>query len=67
MAAIISEAPEGIGPPARRRPPQGGHRLALDHPARPAVYFLIPLYAALRFAGIAGFGLVITRPASPRP
>lgn len=61
MAAVISdelaeEAASAPGPPGRRRsfPVWRWFILVLA-----GVYFLIPLYAALRFAGIASFGQVV--------
>jgi putative spermidine/putrescine transport system permease protein len=60
MAAIISDQLAGEAVPPRP------HRKRRSYPVwrwiillLTAVYFLIPLYAALRFAGIASFGDVV--------
>jgi putative spermidine/putrescine transport system permease protein len=62
MAAVISdelaeEAAAAPGPPPRRRWSFPVWRWVILVLA--GVYFLIPLYAALRFAGIASFGQVV--------
>jgi putative spermidine/putrescine transport system permease protein len=59
MAAIISDqlAEEAALPPARRRRSVPVWRWIILLVT--GIYFLIPLYAALRFAGIASFGKVV--------
>jgi putative spermidine/putrescine transport system permease protein len=59
MAAIISDqlAEEAALPPARRRRSVPVWRWIIL--VVTGIYFLIPLYAALRFAGIASFGQVV--------
>jgi putative spermidine/putrescine transport system permease protein len=59
MAAVISDqlAEEAALPPARRRRSVPVWRWIIL--VVTGVYFLIPLYAALRFAGIASFGQVV--------
>ena len=60
MAALAQQAPEGIAPPARRTATfQGGTVWRWVVLLVTAVYFLLPLWAALRFAGVTAFGSVI--------
>ena len=60
MAAVVQEAPEAIAPP-RRGPAafRGGTVWRWAVLLVTAVYFLLPLWAALRFAGISAFGSVV--------
>jgi putative spermidine/putrescine transport system permease protein len=60
MAAVVQEAPQAVGPP-RRRPAtfRGGTIWRWGVLLVTAVYFLLPLWAALRFAGISAFGSVV--------
>ena len=67
MAALATSAPRPRWLPAdvrRQGPPQRGSfpvwRWVILLVA--GVYFLLPLYAALRFAGIKAFGVVFTQP-----
>ena len=63
MAAVTQAAREGIAPPRRQRVVFKGAtfwRWVVLLVA--AVYFLLPLGAALRFAGISAFGSVISEP-----
>jgi len=59
MAAVISDqlAEEAALPPARRRRSVPVWRWVIL--VVTGIYFLIPLYAALRFAGFASFGKVV--------
>jgi putative spermidine/putrescine transport system permease protein len=59
MAAVISDelAEEAAVAPARRRRSVPAWRWIILLVT--GIYFLIPLYAALRFAGIASFGQVV--------
>jgi putative spermidine/putrescine transport system permease protein len=62
MAAIAERAPEQIAP-AGRRPGvtfQGGTVWRWVVLLVTGVYFLLPLWAALRFAGISAFGSVVS-------
>ena len=60
MAAVAERAAEGIAPPGRRRVTfQGGTAWRWVVLLVTAAYFLIPLWAALRFAGISAFGSVV--------
>ena len=60
MAAVVEEAAEAISPP-RRRPVtfRAGTVWRWLILIATAVYFLLPLWAALRFAGISAFGSVV--------
>ena len=63
MAAVTQAAPERIAPPGRRRVVFRGAtvwRWVVLLVA--AAYFLLPLWAALRFAGMGAFGSVISEP-----
>jgi len=63
MASLTRAAPEEIAPPGRQRTVFRGAtiwRWTVIIVA--AVYFLLPLWAALRFAGISAFGSVISEP-----
>jgi putative spermidine/putrescine transport system permease protein len=63
MAALAERASEGIGPPRRPRVVfQGATVWRWTILIVAAVYFLLPLWAALRFAGISAFGSVISQP-----
>jgi putative spermidine/putrescine transport system permease protein len=63
VAAITQEASEGIAPPRRQRIVfRGGTVWRWVVLLVAAVYFLLPLWAALRFAGISAFGSVIGEP-----
>jgi putative spermidine/putrescine transport system permease protein len=63
MASVVArEAAGGIAPPRRRAPSSGvgaGTIFRWVVLIVTAVYFLLPLWAALRFAGISAFGSVI--------
>ena len=60
MAAIAQRASEGIAPPRRQRIVfRGGTVWRWVVLLVTAAYFLIPLWAALRFAGISAFGSVV--------
>ena len=61
MAAIAHEAPERIAPPRRQGTVfRGGTVWRWVVLLVTAVYFLLPLWASLRFAGISAFGSVIS-------
>jgi putative spermidine/putrescine transport system permease protein len=63
MAAVTHTAQAGVAPPRRSRVVFRGAtvwRWTILIVA--AVYFLLPLWAALRFAGISAFGSVISEP-----
>jgi putative spermidine/putrescine transport system permease protein len=63
MAALTEAAPEGIAPPRRPRVGfQGATAWRWTILIVAAVYFLLPLWAALRFAGVGAFGSVISEP-----
>jgi len=63
MAAVTQAAPERIAPPRRPRVVfQGATVWRWVVLIVAAVYFLLPLWAALRFAGIGAFGSVISQP-----
>ena len=60
MAALAERASEGIAPPRRRKAaPLGVSIWRWVVLIVTAVYFLLPLWAALRFAGIGAFGSVV--------
>jgi putative spermidine/putrescine transport system permease protein len=60
MAALAQRVSEGIAPPRRRRVTyQAGTTWRWVVLLVTAVYFLLPLWAALRFAGVTAFGSVI--------
>lgn len=60
MAAIAQRASEGIAPPRRQRIVfRGGTVWRWVVLLVTAVYFLLPLWAALRFAGVGAFGSVV--------
>ena len=61
MAAVAERAPEQIAPSAPRRGVtfQRGTVWRWVVLLATAVYFLLPLWAALRFAGISAFGSVV--------
>ena len=60
MAALAERASEGIAPPRRRMTgPLGVSIWRWVVLIVTAVYFLLPLWAALRFAGIGAFGAVV--------
>ena len=64
MAAVAAKPGQGQGPapaPGRRRGSLPGVAVG-DPGSSPALYFLLPLYAALRFAGLKAFGSVFTQP-----
>ena len=61
MAALAERASEGIAPPRRRMTgPLGVSIWRWVVLLVTAVYFLLPLWAALRFAGISAFGSVVS-------
>src|ERR1700750_2617514 len=63
MAAVTQAAREGIAPPRRPRVVVKGATIWRWVVLLVAVvYFLLPLWAALRFAGISAFGSVISEP-----
>jgi putative spermidine/putrescine transport system permease protein len=63
MASLTEAAPEGIAPPRRPRVAfQGATTWRWTILIVAAVYFLLPLWAALRFAGVGAFGSVISEP-----
>jgi putative spermidine/putrescine transport system permease protein len=62
VAAITQEASERIAPPRRRRIVFGGTVWRWLVLLVAAAYFLLPLWAALRFAGVSAFGSVIGEP-----
>ena len=63
MAAVAQTAPERIAPPRRPRIVfRGATAWRWTILIVAAVYFLLPLWAALRFAGISAFGSVISEP-----
>ena len=63
MAALTEAAPKGIAPPRRPRVVfRGATAWRWTILIVAAVYFLLPLWAALRFAGIGAFGSVISQP-----
>ena len=60
MVALAQEASEGIAPPRRQGIVfRGGAVWRWAVLLVTAVYFLLPLWAALRFAGISAFGSVV--------
>jgi putative spermidine/putrescine transport system permease protein len=63
VAAVTQTAPEGIAPPRRQRVLfRGGTVWRWVVLLVAAVYFLLPLWAALRFAGVSAFGSMISEP-----
>ena len=61
MAALAERASEGIAPPRHRKAaPLGVSIWRWVVLLVTAAYFLIPLWAALRFAGIGAFGSVVS-------
>src|SRR5215472_15555478 len=63
MAAVTQTTPERIAPPRRQRVVfKGATAWRWVVLLVAAVYFLLPLWAALRFAGISAFGSVISEP-----
>ncbi|MFY9928936.1 MAG: ABC transporter permease subunit [Streptosporangiaceae bacterium] len=64
MAAVVArEAAGGVAPPRRRAAARNNGTIWRWFVLIvTAVYFLLPLWAALRFAGISAFGAVITAP-----
>src|SRR5215472_15579781 len=63
MAAVTQSAQAGVAPPRRQRVLFRGATIwRWTVLIVAAVYFLLPLWAALRFAGISAFGSVISEP-----